>query len=284
LRAPAAPRVALVHDYLNQRGGAERVFAHIARAYPDAPVYTALFDAKATGDLVDASRVRTSALQRVPFARRGFRLLAPFYPAAFEHFDLSSYDLIVSSTTAWAKGVRFRPDAVHVCYINTVSRFAFAYDDYVGGFGAARFARPLVARLTEWDRRAAQRPTAYIANSQNVADRVRRYYGRGARVLHCPVDVDRFSVGGGLGGYFLVVSRLLPYKRVEIAVDVAPLLVEGGPGGSNKIDWNDLQKFFVIGQEAKKVGLEWGGEWKKVVDKQHLQMPAPSLDKLYRLY
>ncbi len=218
MRAPAAPRVALVHDYLNQRGGAERVFAHIARAYPDAPVYTALFDAKATGDLVDASRVRTSALQRVPFARRGFRLLAPFYPAAFEHFDLSSYDLIVSSTTAWAKGVRFRPDAVHVCYINTVSRFAFAYDDYVGGFGAARFARPLVARLTEWDRRAAQRPTAYIANSQNVADRVRRYYGRGARVLHCPVDVDRFRVGGGLGGYFLVVSRLLPYKRVEIAV------------------------------------------------------------------
>jgi len=213
-----APRVALVHDYLNQRGGAERVFAHIARAYPDAPIYTALFDPAATGDLVDAARVRTSALQRVPFARRGFRLLAPFYPAAFEHFDLSAYDLIVSSTTAWAKGVRFRPDAVHVCYINTVSRFAFAYDDYVGGFGAARLARPLVSRLVAWDRRAAQRPTAYVANSQNVAERVRRYYGRGARVLHCPVDVDRFGVGGGLGGYFLVVSRLLPYKRVDVAI------------------------------------------------------------------
>ena len=171
------------------------------------------FDPPATREEVQAS-----ALQYVPFARRGFRLLAPFYPAAFERFDLSAYDVIVSSTTAWAKGVRFRPDAIHVCYINTVSRFAFAYDDYVGGFGAARFARPMISRLVEWDRRAAQRPTAYVANSQNVADRVRRYYGRNARVLHCPVDIDRFSVGGGLGGYFLVVSRLLPYKRVDVAI------------------------------------------------------------------
>jgi len=210
--------VALVHDYLNQRGGAERVFAHIARAYPNAPIYTALFDPKATGDLVDAARVRTSALQRVPFARRGFRWLAPFYPAAFERFDLSEYDLIVSSTTAWAKGVRFRSDAVHVCYINTVSRFAFAYDQYVGGFAPARLARPFVSRLVDWDARAAARPTAYIANSRNVAERVQRYYGRNARVLHCPVDLDRFSVGAGLGGYFLVVSRLLPYKRVDVAI------------------------------------------------------------------
>jgi glycosyltransferase involved in cell wall biosynthesis len=177
-------------------------------------------------------------LQRVPFSGRAFRLLAPLYPSAFERFDLSAYDLIVSSTTAWAKGVRFRPDAVHVCYINTVSRFAFDYDDYVGGFGVAALARPVVARLVDWDRRAAQRPTAFIANSQNVAGRVRRYYGRSSRVLHCPVDVDRFSVGGGLGGYFLVVSRLLPYKRVDVAIagcaraGVALKIVGVGPAES----------------------------------------------------
>jgi glycosyltransferase involved in cell wall biosynthesis len=211
-------KVALVHDYLNQRGGAERVFAHIARAFPEAPIYTALFDPAATGDLVDPARVRTSGLQRIPFANRAFRYLAPLYPSAFEGFDLSQYDLIVSSTTSWAKGVFFRPDAVHVCYINTVSRFAFAYDQYVGGFGAARLARPLVSRLIDWDARAAVRPTAYIANSRNVAERVRRFYARNARVLHCPVDLDRFSVGAGLGGYFLVVSRLLPYKRIDVAI------------------------------------------------------------------
>src|ERR1700722_13909605 len=107
-------RVALVHDYLNQRGGAERVFSHIARAYPEAPVYTSLFDRRRTGDLVEPERVRTSFLQHVPLGKKYFRFLAPLYPAAFEAFDLRDYDLIVSSTTAWAKGVRVRPDAVHV--------------------------------------------------------------------------------------------------------------------------------------------------------------------------
>jgi glycosyltransferase involved in cell wall biosynthesis len=203
------------------------VFRHVADLYPKAPVYTSLYDARATGDLVDASRVHASALQNVPGSSRYFRFLAPLYPSVFESFDLSPYDLIVSTTTAWAKGVRFRPDAVHVCYIHTVSRFAFAYDEYVGGFSAlgrkgglrARMARPVVERLIRWDLAAARRPTAFIANSRNVADRVRRYYGREAFVAHCPIDVDRFSVGDGAGDYMLVVSRLLPYKRVDIAIE-----------------------------------------------------------------
>ncbi|MBC5810910.1 MAG: glycosyltransferase [Candidatus Eremiobacteraeota bacterium] len=216
-------RVALVHDYLNQRGGAERVFAHIARAFPDAPIYTALFDPRATGDLIDPARVRTSWLQRVPFANRAFRLFAPLYPSIFEGFDLSGFDTIVSSTTAWAKGVRFGPGAVHVCYINTVSRFAFDYDRYVGALGFGTLARPFVRRLVRWDRAAAERPTAYIANSHNVAARVRAYYGREAAVLHCPVDVDRFSAGDGRGEYFLAVSRLLPYKRIDVAIAACAL-------------------------------------------------------------
>ncbi len=235
-------KVALVHDYLNQRGGAERVFASIARAWPDAPVYTALYDPRATGDLVARDRVRTSYLARVPFANRSFRALAPFYPRAFESFDLSGFDTIVSSTTAWAKGVIFPPSSVHVCYINTVSRFAFAYDAYVGeltrsrgGTVASLLARPVVRRLVEWDRRAAQRPTIFVANSQNVAARIRAFYGRDAEVLACPVDVDRFSVGSGSGDYFFIASRLLPYKHIERAIDAAqaarvPLLVAGtGP-------------------------------------------------------
>jgi glycosyltransferase involved in cell wall biosynthesis len=228
-------KVALVHDYLNQRGGAERVFAHFARAYPEAPVYTALFDPRQTGDLVDPARVRTSVLSRIPGANRYFRFLAPFYPYAFEKFDLSAYDTIVSSTTAWAKGVIVPPHAVHVCYINTVSRFAFAYDEYVGGFGARSAVRPLVRRLVEWDKRAALRPTLFVANSRNVAERVRRYYGRDALVLNCPVDVDRFSVGRGGGEYFFIASRLLAYKRIELAIHAAnlakvPLFVAGtGP-------------------------------------------------------
>ena len=227
--------LALVHDYLNQRGGAERVFASIARAWPDAPVYTALYDERVTGDWVPRSRVHTSFLARVPFANRGFRFLAPWYPRAFEAFDFSAFDTIVSTTTAWAKGIRFPPSAIHVCLVHTVSRFLFNYDEYVGGFGLRTVARPVVNRLVAWDRRAAMRPTKLLANSRNVADRIQRYYGRESEVLFPPVDVDRFSAGSGAGDYFFVASRLLPYKRVDLAIRAAAqagvkLLVAGdGP-------------------------------------------------------
>src|SRR5262249_2782336 len=120
----------------------------------------------------------------------------------------------------WAKGVIVPPGAVHVSYVNTVSRFVFAHDAYVGGLGGglSLLARPLIARLADWDRRAAQRPTALVANSRNVAARIQRFYGRSSLVLPCPVDLDRCSVGEGLGDYFVAVSRLLPYKRLDVAI------------------------------------------------------------------
>jgi len=208
---------------LNQRGGAERVFAHIARAWPDAPVYTALYDERAVGDLIPRERVHASVLARIPWANRNFRYLAPLYPRAFETFDLRAYDLIVSSTSAWAKGVRVRAGAVHVCFIHTVSRFLFDYERYLGGFGLAALARPIVASLVKWDLEAAKRPTRYVANSATVQERVRRYYHRDADVLHSPADVDRFTLGSGGGDYFFIASRLLPYKRIDLAIDAAQL-------------------------------------------------------------
>ena len=177
-----------------------------------------MYDEDAVGDLVPPDRVRTSFLQRFPLRKHAFRFYAPLYPRAFESFDLSAFDLIVSSTTAWSKGVRFRPDAVHVCYINTVSRFVFDTDRYVGAGTAARLARPFIAQLAEWDVRAAQRPTRFVANSRNVAQRVLRWYGREADVVPCPVDVDRFTTGAGNGDYYVVVSRLLAYKRIDLAI------------------------------------------------------------------
>jgi glycosyltransferase involved in cell wall biosynthesis len=215
-------RVALVHDYLNQRGGAERVFAHFVAAFPDAPVFTSLYS-PALGDLVPPERVRTSFLQRMPARDRLFRAFAPLYPLAFESFDLRGFDAIVSSTTAWAKGVRVPRGAVHLCYMNTVSRFVFDEQRYVGGFGVGPLVKPVVRALGAWDRRAAQRPTRLVANSHNVAARIARYYGRSADVLPCPVDVDRFTVGSGRGDYFVVVSRLLPYKRIELAIAACAL-------------------------------------------------------------
>ncbi len=181
-------------------------------------------------------------LARIPGANRNFRYLAPLYPRAFEAFDLREYDLIVSSTSAWAKGVRVRADAVHVCFIHTVSRFLFDYKRYLGALRQAqgdRIPNWLVRRVTDglvrWDLEAAKRPTRYVANSVTVRERVREYYHRDADVLHSPADVDRFTVGNGSGDYFFVASRLLPYKRIDLAIDAAQragvkLLVAGdGP-------------------------------------------------------
>ncbi len=193
------------------------MFAHFLTAYPDAPVYTSIYSAS-LADLVPRSRVRTSFLQNFPLKQRLFRAYAPFYPSAFESFDLRGYDTIVSSTTAWAKGVIVPPGAVHVCYINTVSRFVFDEGRYVGGFSGNPLLRPLVGALAAWDVRAAQRPTRFVANSRNVAERVRRYYGRDADVLPCPVDVDRFTPGAGRSEAFAVVSRLLEYKQIDRAI------------------------------------------------------------------
>lgn len=195
----------------------------MAAAWPDAPVFTALYDEAAVGDLIPRERVRTSALARIPGANKHFRYLAPLYPRAFESFDLSGYDVILSSTSAWAKGVRFAPGAVHVCFIHTVSRFLFDYDRYVGAMTQNPLAKAMVARLAQWDLRAAERPTRYVANSRTVADRVRAYYGRDADVLHSPADVDRFTVGRGAGDYYFIASRLLPYKRIDLAIDAAQL-------------------------------------------------------------
>jgi len=203
----------------------------MARAWPDAPVYTALYDEAVVGDLIPRERVHTSGLARIPGANRRFRYLAPLYPRAFEGFDLRAYDLILSSTSAWAKGVRFRAGAVHVCFIHTVSRFLFDYERYVDSalpqplrspLGRAA-ARAVVESLCRWDIEAAKRPTRFVANSATVAQRVRRYYGRDADVLHSPADIDRFTPGTGGGDYFFIASRLLPYKRIDLAIDAAAL-------------------------------------------------------------
>ncbi|MHB8461484.1 MAG: glycosyltransferase [Vulcanimicrobiaceae bacterium] len=228
-------KVALVHDYLNQRGGAERVFAQIARAFPDAPIYTSMVDLDVVGDLFGGRTIHTSFLQHMPARKRLFRWYAPLYPRAFEAFDLREYDVVVSSSSAWAKGVLTRPDAVHVSYVHAVSRFVFDYDAYVGGFGVGRLARPVIDRLIAWDLQAAKRPTRLLANSQNVADDIATYYGRSATVLHPPVDLERFTPAQTIGDYFFIASRLLPYKRIDRAIaaakqaDVRLLIAGSGP-------------------------------------------------------
>lgn len=231
-------RVAFVHDYLTQLGGAERVLVEMHQLYPQAPVYTSLYDRRAMGTAFDAIDVRTSWLQRIPGAARRFRAMLPLYPQAFESLDLRGFDLVISSTTSFAKGVLVPPGTLHVSYMNTPTRFLWYPQEYAFEIVPA-FARPALRaalpRLRRWDYSAAQRPHRIIANSQNVAARIRACYHRDSDVAPCPVDLAKFSPSDSIEDYYLVVARLLPYKRVGLAIEAcaalgAPLVIVGtGP-------------------------------------------------------
>jgi glycosyltransferase involved in cell wall biosynthesis len=235
-------KTALVHDDLVQAGGAERVAALFHRMWPEAPLFTSVYDRRTTlPEFADAD-VHTSFLQRTPLAfRRLHKLALPFFPTAFERFDLSEYDLVLSSSSRFAKGVRTGPRTCHICYCHTPARFAWRPLDYFGRSGVSRLLwpllKPLLSRLREWDLETASRVDYFVANSHYVAARILTHYGRTATVIHPPVETDRYAPVSQefVGDQFLVVSRLVGYKRVDLAIDAcnrigAPLHIVGnGP-------------------------------------------------------
>lgn len=215
-------RVAIIHDYLNQYGGAERVLEALHALYPDAPVFTSLYDAEAMPEQYRSWDIRTSFMQRLPGWRAHFRRYFLLYPTAFEQFDLSAYDLIISSSSAYAKGVIPRPGAVHVCYCHSPMRFAWRTSDYVereriGGLQGAILPFALTyVRL--WDVVTAQRVDAFVANSHEVASRISRYYRREAEVIPPPVDLPPYAPRP-TDDFYLAGGRLIPYKRIELIVE-----------------------------------------------------------------
>ena len=234
-------RVALVHDYLTELGGAERVLQSLCELYPHAPIYTLLYDEQATAGAFRGRRVHTSFLQNLPFARKHHRAYAWLMPLAVEQFDLSCYDLVLSDSASYAKGVITKPRTTHISYCHTPIRYA--WDDshrYVREFGNSMLSRPFIPLflnyLRLWDAEAAHRVDAFIANSSFVKERIRKYYGVDARVIHPPVDVGFFAkVAYNPKEYFLVAGRLVAYKRFDLAIRAfnelkLPLVVAGeGP-------------------------------------------------------
>ncbi len=230
-------RVALVHDFLLDLRGAERVFLQLCDLFPQADLFTAVYDRAGTEGRFAGRNVRTTYLQRLKPTAHTFRPLLPFYPAAIESLDLRGYDLVVSSSSAWAHGVLPDEHAVHVCYSHNPFRYAWnAREETLAG--QRPIMRPVLAevlrRWRQWDTLAAQRVDAYVANSQTTALRIDRYLGREATVLYPPVEVDRFSVGE-VGDHYVVLSELMAHKRIELAVRAftrlrLPLVVVGnGP-------------------------------------------------------
>ena len=209
--------VALVHDYLNQPGGAERVVLALSALWPDAPIYTSLYRVDSTFPGFGAAEVRTSALNRLP-VDRGFRNLFPLYPAAFSSFGRLEQDIVISSSSGWAHTVRTAPHTFHVVYCHAPARWLYASEHLTGL--RPRALRPFKVAMRTWDRSAARRVDLYVANSEEIRQRILRTYGVQAPVVHPPVNIDRFRPTER-GERLLVVSRLLPYKRVDVIVDTA---------------------------------------------------------------
>lgn len=233
-------RVALVHDYLTQFGGAERVLLALMELFPQAPVFTLVYDQEGMKVPFDTSRIRTSFLQNLPGARRHHRYFPLLMPLAVEQFDLREYDVVLSDSHSFGKGIITSPHTIHISYCFTPIRYVWDNSHrYVREFSRnpifQRFAPLALSYIRLWDYYAAQRVDSYITLSRYVAGRIKKYYHRQAVVIPPPVDIDRFTPSVEHDGYYLVVSRLMPYKRIDIAIEACerlgrPLVIVGsGP-------------------------------------------------------
>lgn len=216
-------RLAIVHDYLNQYGGAERVLESLHELFPDAPIYTSIYDPLRLPASYREFDIRTSFMQRLPGVSRHHQRYLPCYPVAFESFDFTGFDVVLSNSSGWCKGVVTPPETVHICYCLTPMRWAWRYDEYVRREGFGRLVKlglpAAMTALRVWDVTSAQRVDRFLAISRAVAARIEKYYRRGAEIVYPPVDTARFATTRPPGDYFLMVSRLIPYKRVDLAVE-----------------------------------------------------------------
>lgn len=225
----AGRRIALVHDWLTGMRGGEKVLESLCELYPDAALITLVHVPGSVSPTIERHQPRASVLSRLPRVERYYRHLLPFFPAAVEWFDLDDFDLVISTSHCAAKSVITRPDAVHICYCHTPMRYVWDQRDaYFGpdrlGTRRAAVLRPVLGWLARWDASTAGRVDRYLANSQHVARRIRRYYNREAAVICPPVDVEFYSPDGTApGASALVVSALAPYKRLDVAIEACRL-------------------------------------------------------------
>ena len=268
-------KVALVHDFLVQYGGAEKVLESLCEMFPKAPIYTLLYDKEkmsAQGGPALGGRnreIHASFLQKFPkFLRNRRRFLLPFMPAAPETFDLREYDLVISSSGAWSKGIITKLNTIHIAYIHSPMRFVWDYNErYVNEIGKKKirfFVRAILNYIRVWDRQAADRPDYLIANSEYTRERIKKYYRRNSRVIYPPVKkiqipnpkfqiLNKFQIPNSK--FFLVVSRLSAYKKVRLAVEAfnklgLPLIVVGEGEQEKKLKKIAKENVKILGWQS----------------------------------
>lgn len=219
-------RLAIVHDYLNQMGGAERVLMVLHDLFPAAPVYTSIYEPTLVDPAFQRMDIRTSFMQRLPGVHRHHQAFLPVFPFAFESLDLRAYDTVLSMSSAWSKAVVTRPDATHLNYCLSPMRFAWAFDEYVRDEPVAPWQRlglaPILAWLRHWDVKTSARVSAFAAISHVVQQRIQKFYQRDASIIYPPVDTSPLAAlqeSARDEGYFLIASRLIPYKRIDLAIE-----------------------------------------------------------------
>lgn len=217
--------LALVHDWLNQVGGAEDVLIELKALFPEAPVFTSIYAPDKMPAVMREWDIRTNWLDRLPGIHSHHQPYLPLYPLGFARTDLSAFDLVLSNKSGFCHGVRTRPGAAHICYCLTPTRYVWMTDTYLAREGLGRSVgwalKPLLVWLRRWDFAAAQRVTHFVAISTDVRERIRRFYRRESTVIFPPVDTDRFRPNGRPPeNFYLVLSRLIPYKRIDLAVEV----------------------------------------------------------------
>lgn len=236
-------RVALVYDRITKWGGAERVLLTLHDIFPDAPLYTAFYDEKKTPWASVFPKIYTSFLQNIPFLKGHHELIPYFMPIAFESFKFDTYDLVISVTSESAKGIIIAPSTLHICYCLTPTRYLWShYKEYFGSSLFQFITKPLVSYMKVWDRIAANRPDVIIGISKEVQGRIKKYYKKDCEIIYPPVEFGKFKQNLAIlapnnnklkyRDYYLVVSRLVPYKKVDLAVKAfnklgKPLIVIG---------------------------------------------------------
>jgi glycosyltransferase involved in cell wall biosynthesis len=215
--------IAIVHDWLVSMRGGEKVLEGLCELFPGAELFTLVYRRGKLTPKIERMSIKTSFIQRLPLGKEKYQYYLPLYPQAVRRLDLRGFDLVVSSSSAAAKAVRIPPGALHICYCHTPMRYIWdQFDEYFGPGKSSLPVRTLMrmvrSPLQSWDRKTSRGVHHFIAKSQNVQERIRRLYGRESTLIYPPVDIDRFTCAPDKGGYFLIVSALVPYKRIELAV------------------------------------------------------------------
>lgn len=216
-------KIAIIHDWLTGMRGGEKVLEEICRLYPGSDIFTLIHNPGSVSPLIESHPIYTSFADRLPFKKSRYRHYLPLFPTAIERFNLKNYHLILSTSHCVAKGVITPPDALHIAYLHTPMRYVWdMYDEYFGpgqvGWLSGKLVPLFANYLRMWDVTSSNRVDWFLANSGHVARRIRKYYRRDATVLHPPVNLDLFTPSAGNDGYYLIVSALVPYKKVDLAV------------------------------------------------------------------